>query len=109
MLLKAFLIAIFTIMCFIEDVTTNCYKGKLYCFDGANKVLGNIEVDRCWRWHLFKCSPCSADEPTSLPITLDRQTIYKAFEKYLQHCRYYYANTQLVYNDSFFYKRVFYG
>ena len=109
MLLKNLLIAILRVMCFIEDITADCSKGKLYCFDGAHKKLGNIKVDRCWRWLFLKCSPCFAEEPINPSIILDKFTINKAFEKYLHHCRYYFENTQLVYDDSFFLKSFFYG
>ena len=100
---KGLMIAIVTIMCYTEDITADCSKGRLLCFDSAPKLLGMIYVDRCWRWDLFKCSPCSANEEVEFPSIRNKLSNYKAFEKYLHHCRYYYPNTQLVYDWSIFY------
>ena len=90
----------------IINRTDACPKGKLSCFDGANKVLGNIEVDQCSKWYLFfRCSPCSADEFEDVKILSYYHTYrvpkYKAFEKYLYQCRYIYPNTKTVYDDTF--------
>ena len=100
MLLHKLMIAIVTIKCFSEDIIADCSKGKLYCFDGAHKILGNIKVDRCWKWLFLKCFPCSAN------ITSKND---KKFEKYLHHCRYYYGNTEFVFDESLFFKNVLFG
>ena len=72
--------------CVCQKISSECPKSSLYCFDGNNTLLGNIDVNQCWKWSLLRCVPCSTD--------IGRRDL--TFKAYIHHCRYFYPKTESI-------------